>query len=237
MISRTLLALAVVAMSVGSANAVTYYATQGERSDETAVAAERSVVGNAYDGDASTFFSLGVNQPGEDGKQVYGGSLTADVSPLRIASGSVVEITNSTPNKTYPESAEIWLGGSIIDDAWDSSGAVLFGEIFNEDPSDRQLTFDSAFGSITMTGQGGTETAWELTLNSDAVYSLITLRDTTLINYSSKYGDGTDGRIVTDGFDVGEFRVAAIPLPASVLMLLGALGGLGFVSRRRHADA
>lgn len=219
MISRTLLAVAVVAMSFGSANAVTYYNDQGAQSDGTAVAADRSDLDAAFDGDSSTFYSLGI-----------GGTLSVDVSPNRIASGSVVEITNDSPNKSFPESAQIWLGGSIGEDGiWDSTDAVYFGELFN-DGSDADFVAD--FGSIFLSDQAGKETVWELTLNSDVVYSLITLVDSTWENYSGEYT-----KLVSDGFDVGEFRVAAIPLPASVLMLMGALGGLGFVSRRRKADA
>src|SRR5690625_2970470 len=156
MISRTLLAIAMVAISFGSANAVTYYASQGERSNGNAVAAEYRNIDNVHDGNADTYFSLGVY-----GTEVgYGGSLTADVRPLRIASGSVIEVTNSTPNTKYPESAEIWLGGSVVDGVWSSEGAVLFGEIFNQDPAKRDFTFKSELGTIKMTNKGGRETGW-----------------------------------------------------------------------------
>jgi len=216
MISRTLLAAAVVALSFGSANAVTYYADQGLQSDGKAVAEERSDMNTAFDGNSRTFYSLGI-----------GGTLTADMSPKQIASGSVLEITNSSPNETFPESAQIWLGGSIGEDGiWDRTDAVYFGELFNDGS---KADYVSDFGSILLTSMGGQGAGWELTLNPDVVYSLITLVDTTWDNYGGEYTE------ISDGFDVGEFRVAAIPLPASVLMLMGALGGLGFVSRRRQA--
>lgn len=219
MISRTLLAIAMVAISFGSANAVSYHSTQGLDSKGNAVDAARSDRNAAFDGDSNTFYSLGI-----------GGTLSVDVSPQRIASSSVVEVTNNTPNKTYPESAEIWLGGSIDDNGiWSDIGAVKFGELFNDGTAE---TYEPDFGSILAGGQTGQTTTWNLVLNSDAVYSLITLVDSTWKNYSDKYTE-----IMSDGFDVGEFRVAAIPLPASVLMLMGALGGLGFLSRRREAHA
>lgn len=39
------------------------------------------------------------------------------------------------------------------------------------------------------------------------------------------------------GFDIDAIKVSAIPLPASALLLLGALGGLGAMGRRRRAIA
>src|SRR5690625_7895098 len=109
MISRTLLAIAMVAISFGSANAVSYHSTQGKDSNGNAVAPNSSDLNAAFDGDSNTFYSLGI-----------GGTLSVDVSPQRIASGSVVEITNDTPNKTYPESAKVYLGGTIGEDGiWD----------------------------------------------------------------------------------------------------------------------
>lgn len=224
MFSRTLIAIAVMALSAGSANAVSYYSSQGTASDGSAVAADRSDINAAFDGDANTFYSLGVNVGNG-----FGGTLTVDVSPQRIASGSVIEVTNNTPNASYPESAQLWLGGSIVDGAWDNSDAVYFGELFNNGDTPH---VDLDLGTITLGGQGGNETVWELALNSDSIYSLITLVDTTLLKYSGDYGS-----TISDGFDVGEFRVAAIPLPASILMLMGALSGLGLISRRRYADA
>ena len=59
--------------------------------------------------------------------------------------------------------------------------------------------------------------------------------------FSTALADGSDvAQFVLDfsGFEQGDqfqVNVAAIPLPASILMLLGALGGLAFIGRRRSS--
>src|SRR5699024_5958355 len=106
----------------------------------------------------------------------------------------------------------------------------LFAEISNVDALE---IFDISLGSITQS-QNGDQTIWELSLSPSATYSLITLVDITKSRHADHYADtGYD----SDGFDVGEFSVQAVPLPASVLMLLGALGGLGLIGHRRRAEA
>ena len=84
-----------------AANAMTITAS-GDVSDGVA-GAQRVDVDNAFDGDASTFYSLGM-----------GGWLEVDVSPLSIVSpAGLVEITFNTPNPLHPESVDIFMDGTL----------------------------------------------------------------------------------------------------------------------------
>jgi len=41
--------------------------------------------------------------------------------------------------------------------------------------------------------------------------------------------------VINDGFSVDDIAVSVVPLPASALLLLGGLGGLAALRRRRTA--
>ncbi|HET7408890.1 MAG TPA: VPLPA-CTERM sorting domain-containing protein [Paracoccaceae bacterium] len=222
MIAKSLLIAGVIALSAGSAGAVsynfgaaTYYADQGATASGGTVDPDRSILANASDGKADTWFSLGI-----------GGTLSIDVKPHGLTGGQVTEVTFKTVNDAYLESAQIWLGGQVdANGVFDQTGAYHFGTLIN-DETGFELE-PGSFGSITKLAQGGNTTVWELLFTGDTEYSLITLLDITNDNNSP----------LNDGFDVGEFKVTMAPLPASVLMLMGALCGLGFIGRRRRADA
>lgn len=193
-----------LAGTISASAAIVYTSLQGDRADGSPVPGDRSVLSEAYDGDASTFYSLGM-----------GGSITA-TSTLGVIGGSVIEVTFGTINPSFPESAEIYLDYGL-------GTQTLFGEIFN---NNTPFTFDNTLGTITKDSQSGNTTQWTMALNGPPFgFTNITLLDTTV--------DSTG--VNSDGFDVGEFSVSEVPLPASLLMLLGALGGLGVISRRRKA--
>lgn len=141
-----------------------------------------------------------------------GGSLTVDISPLTLGSpASVLEFTFNSPNDDYPESAEL------------SFGSTVAGEIFNDGTATAQGGF--SFGSSV-----GTSGAM-FTINLDGgSYSTFTITDTTLDNFASDYTDKT-----TDGFDIAEVSVSAVPLPAGLPLLASVLAGLGFFGWRRRA--
>lgn len=50
-----------------------------------------------------------------------------------------------------------------------------------------------------------------------------------------RFTDMSEGPANGDGFDLDAFTVTAVPLPASALLLAFAVGGLGFVRRRKSA--
>jgi hypothetical protein len=217
----TVIAAGVIAFMPFAASAATLLENQGLTSAGGAVAPDRSLLSSVTDGDPNTFFSLGI-----------GGTLSADVSPLAIASGSVVEVTFDNID-TYPESAQVWLGGSWTGSAWDWTGAILLGELFNV--ASGQATSStgvngSSVSQVTNTTTG--LTTYFISLGSN-VGSLLTLLDTTLVNFASAYDD--PGEPVSDGFDAGEFRVTPVPVPAAGFLLLAGLGGLAALKRRKAA--
>ena len=175
--------------------------------------AGRSTIGAITDGDASTFYSLGV-----------GGTLSVDVSPRALTGASVVEVTYGSPNDDYPESAELWLGGSISGGTFDDTGATLAARLFNDG------TFTGASDIATTLGSDGA--SFSIDIDPNEGFSLITLRDASIEDFGDSYADSG---IVSDGFDVGEFTVAAVPLPASGSFLLAALLGAAMLRRRATA--
>lgn len=62
-----------------------------------------------------------------------------------------------------------------------------------------------------------------------AAFEHIRLVDATLEEF------GVDGTNSNDGFDIDSIAIAPVPLPAAGLMLLGGLGGLAALRRRKKA--
>lgn len=199
-----------------AANAFTVTATNADGpSDGVSNATTRSDVDNALDGTVATFFSLGV-----------GGELEIDVSPSRLISpASVIEITFGSPNEDFPESAQIFFGG------------ILAGEIFNQEVGGVLFTEEAGFDIEAVENSIGV--SFTITFSDAAAFSTLTLVDTTGVNFASEYSnlDGEAGDPTTDGFDIANVSVNAVPLPASALLLLGALGGFGLLSRKRQTAA
>ncbi|MEX2519402.1 MAG: hypothetical protein WD969_08745 [Paracoccaceae bacterium] len=197
---------------------MTITASQGQNGAGGDVAAARSDLSKVTDGvsNVNSIFSLGL-----------GGFLSFDVDPLRLGSPIVViEVTSGTPNPSFPEAANLFLGGSVVgtglSDSNSFSGGTLIGNLSN----DGDLTPFGVNGAVITKTQNNLTTTFTINFANvgSGVFSRVTLVDTTT-------GTGTG----VDGFDVGEFSVNAVPLPAPALLLLSGLAGIGFVSRRRRA--
>ncbi|MBG6172956.1 hypothetical protein IWQ55_000017 [Labrenzia sp. EL_208] len=199
-------AAAVLTLFATGASAATISAVQGTEADGSPVSAARSILANASDGDVNTFYSLGI-----------GGSITASVSPLDVAGASAVEVTFNN-SAGFPEAAKVYAGT-------DSSGQLL-GEIFNL-ASGVSTTFTGLLGSsIVASGNTPSTGFTSFLINIGLVEtSALTLVDTTI-----QFGP-TGSK---DGFDVGEFSVTPVPLPAAGWMLLVGVGGLAAMRRRQR---
>ena len=201
------------ALLAGAANAsISFTANQGTTFNGGTVGIDRSNVNSMLDGDLNTFYSLGI-----------GGTLTASIAPQLIASASVIEVTFGN-NIGFPESAKVFLGS-------DSTTGTLIGELFNLASG---ATSTSAGGATitTIPNAGATgRTLFQIALGPlSGTSSMLHFLDTTGVNYETQSEANN-----SDGFDIAELRIAAVPLPAGVLLLGLGLGGLAAYRRRQAA--
>ncbi|MDX5360189.1 MAG: hypothetical protein LPL00_02485 [Alphaproteobacteria bacterium] len=173
------------------------------------VSAARSILGNMFDSDTSTMYSLGL-----------GGDIALELVPAdrAIDNGAVVELTGVGSN--HAESATLSLfdvvAGTWLDVATLFNGAAPGGWNVVD------LGTGAASFSVTSAGAPGT---FAFTINS-GLFNAVRLTDTS----SSISGTGS-----TDGFDIAEFSVTSMPVSEPGLLgLLGlGLAGVGAVARRR----
>lgn len=191
---KTLLASAALVASVASANAATYFADTVVEANygtctgtvRACTADDRQNSANAVDGNASTFYALGL-----------GGSLLVSFSQImgNIMPGTV-SVFEVTFNRMvgHDEAADVF--------AIDADG--------NE----------SLLGRIT-NAVGG-----------NSVLASMPFRQLRLVDVTREQFPNTTS---FDGYDVAQISVAPVPLPAAGLMLLGGLGGLAALRRRKKA--
>ena len=173
------------------------------------VAANRSILGNMFDNDTTTMFSLGL-----------GGNIELEIVPSTnaITDGTVVELTNL--GSRHAESAIL----SLFDVA--SSSWIDIAELFNNAVAGGTRADDLGSGVATVGAfVAGSTSNFTLTVLS-GTFNAMRLTDTS----SSIVGTAS-----TDGFDIAELSVTSVPEPG-ILGLMGVgLLGLGFAAVRRRA--
>lgn len=85
---------------------------------------------------------------------------------------------------------------------------------------------------VTKIGRIFNDTASSGSINPGSVATNLTFDSIRLVDVTREvYPDSTS----FDGYDVAQISVAAVPLPAAGLMLMGGLGGLAALRRRKKA--
>ena len=162
------------------------------------VQAARQDPANAFDSNNLTFYSMGMN-----------GDLEIDVAPNTFGpAATVIEVTNGSPNASFPESAKLYFDG------------ILQGELSN------QAGDTTGAGIVAVLGPSGAT----FTITVDPGVSEILLVDTSFVKYGPAYPSANDG------FDISEitYSVIPVPIPPAALLFGSALIGMGLLARRRR---
>jgi len=204
------------------AQATTYWATSvysdsGVRTDGNDNEAGRDNPSNALGTPDGDFWSLG-----QGGISVFAfnppGAFNDTVMTIEKTNGCT-SVNSSGNCSNYVENAELYLySGPVVDFSTYSDGT--FGPNGENSYDFSTLIGDLGLSLVDTIGNGDANTGYTYDLSGlGGSFLYVILKDVS----SSP-----------DGFDVIGVSVSAVPLPPAVLLFGAALGGLGFVSRRRR---
>ena len=186
-------------------------------------------VANGFSTAVGSFSSLGGIG---SGGSVTGAGFANDGSLLAVRDGNVFGRTSTTAqitgnaadnrfldsNDTYGIRWDVSLGGSMFD-------RILF-SLTDAADSGARLVLSVAGASTVISGlANGSQRLIDIDLggsfSSASVFLTSTNADLTTLRRN-------------DGFSIDDIAVSAVPLPASSLLLLGAIGGFAAMARRRR---
>ncbi len=157
-----------------------------------------------------------------------GSSVVGTVTEVAVLDGSVVSGFGRV-NTTQTAGAKNWLDSNdTLGIRWDAT--LASGESFRQvafslsDAADQGAELSISTGGSTLetfVGQGNGTVDWiVITFGSDVTSATIELANMVRLD---------------DGFGIDDATIAAVPLPAGLLLLGTALGGLGVARRRRKS--
>ena len=183
-------------------------------------------VANGYTTNVGTFSTLGGIG---SGGTVTNADFANDGSMLALRDGNVYGRTSTTKALTGNAADDMFLDSNdTYGIRWDVSlGAGMFDRLVLTltDVADVGATmYISAEGMVTSIANLGNATTKLIEIDFGQELSSATI-------FFSNYRNGQFMR--NDGFSIDDNAVSAVPLPASALLLLGGLGGLAAVRRRK----
>lgn len=189
--------------------------------------------GSLGEGEVGTSFSTAVGTFQSLGGVGSGGSVTGSGTELALRDGRLFGRENTVPQ-----------GGSWFldsNDTWGIKWTVDIGAAFDKlsfvinDGSDQgaflRILAGGSSQELRTGGRLPNGNAQTVVIDFGAQ---ISSAEIILGNYSTSGGERFK---LNDGFSIDGIQVAAVPLPASVLLLGAAIGGLGWAGRRKARKA